>query len=117
MHTFIELWSCKPRWSAMSAEERGAYMAQIAPSIESVMAAGVQLLACGTADRDTDHCGDWDYFAVWSTPDSETRRLFERTIAASGWYDHFAQVNLSGVSGDLDAVIGGMVGAPASVAG
>ncbi|MGB2710069.1 MAG: DUF6616 family protein [Conexibacter sp.] len=117
MHTFIELWSCTPQWTAMSPEERGAYMAAIGPAIESVVAAGVQLLACGTADRDTDHGGDWDFFAVWSTPDAETLRHFEQTVAASGWYEHFAQVNVSGASGDLDALIGAMVGASASVAG
>ena len=117
MHTFIELWSCTAKWNAMSAEERGAYMAQIGPSIESVLAGGVTLLACGTADRDTDRRGDWDYFAVWSTPDAEARRRFEQTVAASGWYDHFDQVNVAGSSGELDALIGAMVGAPAAVAG
>jgi hypothetical protein len=38
-------------------------------------------------------------------PSAEFQREFERQIAASGWYNYFEQVNISGAAEDFASVL------------
>jgi hypothetical protein len=54
---------------------------------------------------DTDRRAPHDFFCVYRVPNVEFQREFERQIAASGWYDYFEQVNVSGDAQDFEAVL------------
>ncbi|WP_406485774.1 haloalkane dehalogenase [Streptomyces phaeochromogenes] len=45
-----------------------------------------------------DRRAPYDFFSVYHVPDVVTQRQFEAGIAASGWYDYFEQVNISGAA-------------------
>ena len=44
-------------------------------------------------------------FCVYRVPSAEFQREFERQVTASGWYNYFEQVNISGPAEDFAAVL------------
>jgi haloalkane dehalogenase len=58
----------------------------------------VEVIGYGANDPDTDHRAPYDFFSVYRVPDTVTQREFEASIAASGWYQYFEQVNVSGAA-------------------
>ena len=60
-------------------------------------------------DPDTSHRADHHYIAVWKMPGPEQVELFERTVAAAGWYDYFDQVNAGGELISVTEVIEDMI--------
>lgn len=54
--------------------------------------------AYAVTDPETHHRAPYDFFCVYRVPHVELQRAFEAGIAASGWYDHFENVNLSGAA-------------------
>ena len=55
-----------------------------------------------------DRRAPYDFFCVYRVPNVELQREFERQIVASGWYDYFEQVN---VSGDIENSLGPTIAA------
>src|ERR1700752_3534471 len=53
----------------------------------------------------TDHRAPYDFFCVYRVPNVEVQREFEQRVAASGWYEYFEQVNVSGDANDFEAVL------------
>jgi hypothetical protein len=93
---FVELWSAKPAWVAMSDEEQAAYIDRIGESIAGLQDQGVELVHTAIADPETDLDAGYDYIAVLRMPDEETARAFEAQVRADGFYDYFEQINASG---------------------
>jgi haloalkane dehalogenase len=93
---FIELYNYKTAWSRCPEEERTVFAKKVSDSVESLKAAGVEVVAYGMNSVATDRRAPYDFFCVYRVPNAEFQREFERRIAASGWYDYFDQVNISG---------------------
>ena len=106
MRIYVEQWTARPTWLELDAEQRGKFMEEVGPDLQGVLDQGAQLLALGPADPTTAHPAGADFFAVWSFPDLELVREFERGIEAAGWYDYFEQVNLSGEAVPFEALVG-----------
>jgi len=96
MITYIELWKAKQEWINLSKEERGNYMTALGPAIQQLMEAGVQIVSWGTNEAATFSKADFDYFAVWTFPNEETAKGFEKMVEGAGWYNYFDQVNAMG---------------------
>ena len=109
MITYIELWKAKQAWMDLSTEERGNYMAALGPAIQQLMENGVQIVSWGTNDASTFSKADYDYFAVWTFPNSEAARGFEKLVEGAGWYHYFDQINLMGNAGSPPDVIAEMI--------
>ena len=105
MITYVELWKAKQSWTDLSKEERGTYLAQLAPAIEQLLAGGVQILSWGSNDPNTFNKADFDYFAVWSFPDQGAAQSFEKLVEGAGWYNYFDQVNAMGSATTPDEVM------------
>ncbi|MEL6717341.1 MAG: DUF6616 family protein [Bacteroidota bacterium] len=106
---FIELWNAKPAWLALSAEERGNYMAQIGPHIQGLIDKGTKILTWSKNDEATDKRSNYDYFAIWSFPDQETANGFQQLVEGAGWYNYFEQVNAMGEADSVESIIGALV--------
>lgn len=55
-------------------------------------------MAYAINDPATDQRAPYDFFCVYQVPSAGLQREFEAGINASGWYDYFEQVNLSGAA-------------------
>ncbi len=93
---FIELYNYKPSWSQCSADERQIFTGKVAEAVSQLKSAGVEVIAYGCNSIQTDRRAPYDFFCVYLVPSSGFQREFERQVAASGWYDYFDQVNVSG---------------------
>jgi hypothetical protein len=65
-----------------------------------------ELLGAGAANPKIGHHAGYDYFAVWRLPSPEVVEAFEQGIEDDGWYEYFEQVNASGESVGLEALMG-----------
>jgi hypothetical protein len=95
MKLFLELWKPKQPWLEMDESERRSYVESIAPHIEELMEAGVELVGMGTNDEDTDQRADFRFWAVWRMPEDLVER-FETTVREDGFYRYFEQINARG---------------------
>ena len=109
MITYIELWKAKQTWLDLSKEERGNYMGALGPAIQQLLDNGVQIVSWGTNDASTFSRTDFDYFAVWTFPNAEAAKNFEKLVEGAGWYNYFDQVNAMGDAGNPQEIIGDLI--------
>ena len=102
---FVEFWNTTDAWHALSTEERGAYMNQVASATQSLIEQGVEVLTWSKNDPATDQRAAYDYFAIWTFPNQEIADVFQQTVAQAGWYTYFEQVNTMGEQNSVGGVI------------
>lgn len=93
---FVELYSYRPSWLALSEAQRRDFTDGILGAVEGLTGQGVEVLGWGMNDPATDRRAPYDFFCVYRVPSAEFQRGFEAAIAGSGWHDHFDQVGISG---------------------
>lgn len=104
---FVELYNYGPAWAKLSENERADFIKKVIESVNGMKDAGVDVIAYGKNACETDRRAPYDFFCVYRVPSAEFQREFERRIAASGWYDYFEQVNVSGpAEGFSDVLLG-----------
>jgi len=106
---FVELWSARPEWHALSTEERAAYIDSILPTIAGLQEMGVELRFNALSDPDTSNDAGYTYIGVLTMPDRDTARAFEAAVSDSGFYDYFDQINARGEAVAPEAIFGAMI--------
>ena len=102
---FIELYNYRPAWAKSPESERTDFAKKVVEAVKGLKSAGVDVVAYGMNSPETDRRAPYDFFCVYRVPSVEVQREFERQVAASGWYDYFEQVNISGPAEDFAAVL------------
>jgi hypothetical protein len=110
MHYIIEQWTPTQAWLDLSAEERQAFVVSIMPIIERHTAMGIETIAMGTVDADTDAKSAHRYWSVIRAPDEAAAKVFEADVRGCGWYEYFDQFNARGEVQTVEAVIGELIG-------
>lgn len=95
---FVEMYNYKQAWLDLSVPDREAFVGTLAGALAGLEAQGVEILAHVVNDPATDRRAPYDFFCVYRVPEAGLQRAFEAGIAASGWYDYFHQLNLSGAA-------------------
>ena len=109
MITYIELWKAKPAWIDLSQEEKRKYTNSLGPAIQQLIDNGVQIVSWGFNEATAFNRIGYDYFAVWSFPDTVSALNFQQMVIDVGWYDYFDQVNAMGTASNPQEVIGRML--------
>ncbi|WP_166297494.1 DUF6616 family protein [Bradyrhizobium sp. 2S1] len=102
---FIELYNYRPAWAKCPESERTDFVTKVAEAVKGLKSAGVEVVAYGLNSPATDRRAPYDFFCVYRVPNVDFQRKFERQVAASGWYEYFEQVNVSGDADDFEAVL------------
>ena len=102
---FIELYNYRPAWAECPESERTDFSKKVVEAVKGLRSAGVDVVAYGMNSPETDRRAPYDFFCVYRVPNVELQREFERQVVASGWYDYFEQVNVSGDAQDFEAVL------------
>ncbi|WP_103381914.1 DUF6616 family protein [Pseudonocardia dioxanivorans] len=106
MHTFIELWTPRPAWLALGADQRQAYLDAVAPALDKLVAAGVEIVGWGRIEDEPDGRGTGHrYVAIWRMPSAAEVALLRKLVADAGWFDYFEQVNAVSELGTPEAVL------------
>jgi hypothetical protein len=100
-HYLTELYSAKPAWLALPAQERQQFFATIGAAMPALSALGVQAIALGKVDPSRLHCAPQSFFAIWRCPDEASLDALISGIAQSGWHNYFDTINASGESVDF----------------
>ncbi|WP_086930250.1 DUF6616 family protein [Agarilytica rhodophyticola] len=93
---YIELYNYKPAWFELTQEERENYVDIVSKAIAEMETGDVNVIGFGYNDSNTDRRAKYDFFCVYTMPNTEFARAFEEQVKASGWYNYFDQVNISG---------------------
>ena len=84
---FIEEWKHRPAWIAMSPEDRGKFLFDLAPVIQRLVDEGAELLGYCV---DGAHHGDMSRFLrIWRVPDQGFAGRIEAALAETGWHTFF----------------------------
>ena len=102
---FIELYNYRPAWANCSESKRTDFAKKVVEAVKGLKSAGVDVVGYGMNAPQTDHRAPYDFFCVYRVPNVEVQRQFEQQVAASGWYEYFEQVNVSGDANDFEAVL------------
>ncbi|WP_051341915.1 haloalkane dehalogenase [Pseudonocardia spinosispora] len=95
---FVELYNYRDEWTELPFEQRRAFVTALPAALASLRERGLEILGFGVNDPATDRRAPYDFFSAYRVPNAELQREFEAAIAASGWYDYFEQVNVSGAA-------------------
>jgi hypothetical protein len=109
MYLYVELWSARPAWLALSPEERAAYMDGIGPAIGQLLEAGIELLGFAVADQDALLASKHVYVGAWRMPSREHAILLEQAVDGARWHEYFEQVNARGAIMDPADALAHMV--------
>ncbi|HWU63935.1 MAG TPA: DUF6616 family protein [Ensifer sp.] len=93
---FVELYNYRAGWKELSATDRKAFADKVANEVSGLAQHGVEVVAWGMNDRATAHRAPYDFFCVYKVPSAEFQRGFDAAVEASGWYNYFEQVCVSG---------------------
>lgn len=95
-HIFIELWKFKDNWKNAGVDVRAKYVESLQPSLQAILASGVEIIAWGYNDPSVDRRANYDAFGVYRMPNRALFEEFQKAVAGSGWYDFFEHVNAGG---------------------
>lgn len=105
-HIFIELWKFKDTWRDAGVDARAEYVEKLAPVVQAMTSAGVEIIAWGYNDATVDRRVDYDVFGVYRMPNRELFEKLQEGVAASGWYEYFEHVNAGGMAMSPPAILG-----------
>lgn len=111
MYLYLELWTARPAWRALSVEARKAYIDSIGPAIGQLLASGIELLGFSVVDQDTMLGSEHTYLGAWRMPSKELAVMLEQAVHGAGWHDYFVQVNARGAIMETSDVFAHMIGA------
>jgi hypothetical protein len=93
---FIELYNYRPGWKELSADDRQVFANTVANEVKGLAQHGVDVIAWGMNDQATAYRAPYDFYCVYKVPSAEFQRSFDAAVEASGWYNYFEQVCVSG---------------------
>lgn len=111
MYLYLELWTARPAWLALSTEERTQFMDSIGPAIGQLLDTEIELLGFALADSGALQGTAHTYMAAWRMPTRELAVMLEEAVAGSGWHDYFDQVNARGAVMDTPDALAHMIAA------
>lgn len=102
MKYYIETFTAKPAWLALSKEERAEYMNRIALSSQPLVDQGGEVVVMSENDSDTTQRLNHQFFVIWKFPTDELAKAFETLGIDEGWYNYFDQFNIKGSETDIN---------------
>ena len=95
MYYYIEEWKHRREWLAMTPEDRGKFLFDLSPTIQSLIDDGAELIGyC------VDHNGRHDrtdrFLRVWRIPDKEFAERIEAALEKAGWHTFFERGDARG---------------------
>ena len=102
---FIELFNYKDSWRDLPAAAREEYASAVLAAVTRQREDGIEVIGWGFNDPATDRRAPYDFYCVYITQSAEFQRGFEAEVGATGWYDYFEQVNVSGAISTPEALL------------
>ena len=109
MYLYVELWTARPEWLALSEGERRAFIDSVGGSIGSLVAMGAEPIGTALDDADTPLATGHRFLCAWRMPSKAVAEKLEEEVEKSGWHRYFDQVNARGPILDMDATLEAMV--------
>lgn len=100
-HYLAELYSPKPAWIALSAEQKQEFFARIGSGLSDLNALGIEAVAFGQTDVSQPHPAQQQFFAIWKFADAAAVAALLAGITSTGWHDYFDTINAAGQATDL----------------
>ncbi len=110
-HYLIELYTPKPAWLALPAQQRQQFLEGIRSGMGGLSSLGVEVLALGETEPDIDHASAHRFLGIWRCPGAQARDALLAGIGASGWYGYFDHVNAASAGGDFAAHLAALASA------
>lgn len=92
MPLYIEHWTARPSWHALTIEERIAYLDDRAPVRDILNEEGATLVGTALTERPGDGKKDSHYVAVWRMPEEGHQiQMLNETLERAGWREYFEE--------------------------
>jgi hypothetical protein len=88
MYYYIEEWKHRSEWLAMTPEDRGKFLYDLSPIVQTLIDEGAELV--GYCINHNGHHDKTDRFLrVWRIPDKEFAQRIETALEKAGWRTFF----------------------------
>jgi len=105
VNQLFEIWSQKPAWERLSANDQQAFIDGILGKVGSLMETGLKLVASGFIDTELPNSLPFQYYAFWESDDLALVSQFAETLRDAGWFTYFDQLNIAGRVEPLPGVL------------
>ena len=69
MYYYIEQWKHRPKWLTLTPEDRGKFLFDLSPTLQSLVDNGAELVGYLINDTDTYHRADYRFLRIWKIPE------------------------------------------------
>ncbi|HCT7898548.1 DUF6616 family protein [Klebsiella sp. PL-2018] len=97
----VELYTPNAEWKSLTIGLRRQFLEDINNSMSSLSSMGVEILTLTEIQPGIDRSTEHRFLGIWRFPDAQTRDALLAGIKASGWYEYFEHVNVTGTDGDF----------------
>lgn len=88
MRHYVEEWKPRPKWFQLSAEDRGKFFFDLAPTMQTLFDAGIELVGY-VVNRHAGSPSGLSFLRIWKMPEESLARRVEEALASTAWHEFF----------------------------
>ena len=89
MPYYVEQWRPRPKWLALTPEDRGKFLFDLSPTIQSLIEAGVELVGYMVSDAKPGQGSEFSFLRIWKLQDKDSMQRIEEAMGTAGWREFF----------------------------
>jgi len=84
----VEEWKPRPKWLELIAEDRGKFFFDLAPTMQTLFHAGVELVGY-VVNRPAGPASRLSFLRIWEMPEESLAQRVEDALASTTWHEFF----------------------------
>jgi hypothetical protein len=89
MYYYIEQWRPRPKWLALTPEDRGKFLFDLSPTIQGLIDAGIELVGYMISDPKAGQGNEFSFLRIWKLQEKDSMRRIEEALGGAGWHEFF----------------------------
>ena len=89
MYFYIEHWKPRPKWLALTPEDRGKFLFDVSPALQGLVDAGGELIGYLVDGVEARKWKDGGFLRLWKMPEKEFAQRIEAALEQAGWDEFF----------------------------
>jgi hypothetical protein len=85
---YVEEWTPRSKWFQLSAEDRGKFFFDLAPTMQTLFDAGVELVGY-VVNRGAGSPSGLSFLRIWKMPEESLAQRVEEALASTAWHEFF----------------------------
>lgn len=88
MPYYVEEWTPRPKWLKLTAEDRGKFLFDLTPAMQTLFDAGVELVGY-VVSRPAGSNAKLSFLRIWKMSEESLAQRVEDALASTTWHEFF----------------------------